>query len=65
MEESEVGIRGANSTLRREVYGKNFYNIAILQRGRFVWGLILRFMTAKRILRENLFEWVYMVNNGS
>ena len=35
MEESEVGIRGANSTLRREVYGSafttlQFYNVGAL-----------------------------------
>ena len=74
MEESREEILGANSTLRKEAY---------VQRGRFVWRLILRFTTwrasslkwcsflqlrislARRIFCENLFEWIYSVENGS
>ena len=47
MEESRVKFRGVDSKLRKEAYGRNFYNTAILQCRRFVWRLIIRFITGR------------------
>ena len=47
VEESRVEIRGADSTLRKRPMVGTSCTTAILQRRRFVWRLIIRFITGR------------------
>ena len=76
VEESRDGIRSANSTLRKEAYGGNFLQHCNSTTGRFVWRIILRFITRRASsskgffifitldLGENLLKWIYSTNIG-